>query len=185
MRRLFIVGVLGVSGCFTPADVRNAPDSPVKNCQEAFLCARKCYDCIGDDCQKDSACVANCAGRFQLDSPCSGGRPPAEFGADLAWGCEGDTVDKTLGSDYVTGLCTTDAMELCACAWKAYECTGAVCTEPGIDDTGDDTMTDTDMTGTDMTGTDGTGTDGTGTDGTGTDGTGTDSTDTGGSSGGW
>lgn len=105
-------------------------------------------------------------------------RPPAEFGADLAWGCEGSNFDSVWGDEYVPGLCRSDAIEVCGCVWDAYECTGDFCPEPGIDDTGDGTSDTGDETGDGTSGTD-TGTDtgmDTGTDSTAGMDTGTDST---------
>jgi hypothetical protein len=131
MRHAVWVVLAGGLGCYEPVSVHDAPDSPVKACQEAFLCARKCLDCVGEECTKDSGCAAHCVDKHRADAPCDETRPPSELGADAAWGCEGSQADTFWGPRYVAGLCDEDGIDACACAFEAYACTQEICEEPG------------------------------------------------------
>ena len=164
-----------LGGCSSPVDVKSAPDSPVKSCQLAFLCARDCVRCVGDSCEQDESCVARCVSDNDALSPC-GGATPASVGVDAAWGCEGGSYhDELFESQFVPGLCARDNISICGCRWSAYECTEDACAVDGLTTSGTTSETTSFDTDTDT----GPGTGGTaGTDDTaGTGGTaGTDST---------
>ncbi len=162
---LAVVSATPLGGCSSPIDIKSAPDSPVKSCQLAFLCARDCVRCVGDSCEEDTSCVARCISDHDELSPC-GGEAPAAVGVDAAWGCEdGSFHDELFESKFVPGLCARDNISICGCRWSAYQCTDETCSVDGLTTSGSSTSTE--FTTTD--GTDGTaGTDGTET-GTSTD----------------
>ncbi|MCB9754183.1 MAG: hypothetical protein H6713_29930 [Myxococcales bacterium] len=139
---------LSLAACVSPVDVHSAPESPVKACQLAFLCARDCVDCVGDSCDEDSACVSRCMSEHDdADSPC--GERPESVGVDAAWGCDGSFFDGLFETQFVPGLCPSENISICGCKWDAYRCAEGSCEVEGLTSTGHDTDPTTDVTGTD------------------------------------